>query len=242
MRILAFCRGLYGNRIARHIKDTNGQGWRVDVLDVPRGLPPVIDDPEEFLPSDVPEADLLLAMGESAESAQLVPALARLCRARATILPVDNSAWVPSGLRNQISTEISNLGVTPVFPRTFCTLTETSSGPGSDTVAHDHSVIAEFAGRFGRPRLAIQVDGDRIAAVEVKRSSPCGSTFLVAQKLVGVRVTEAVPQAGLHAHHYPCLASMSLEPGGETLMHVSGHVVNEEVTLSLALANAHRLG
>jgi hypothetical protein len=60
----------------------------------------------------------------------------------------------------------------------------------------------------------------------VQRSAPCGSTHLVAEKLTGVHIKEAVPQAGLHAHHYPCLASMHLEPTGDTLMHISGYVVN----------------
>lgn len=42
-----------------------------------------------------------------------------------------------------------------------------------------------------------------------------------------------VPQAGLFAHHFPCLASMHLEPAGDTLMHVSGYVVNDEVEREL---------
>jgi hypothetical protein len=67
----------------------------------------------------------------------------------------------------------------------------------------------------------------------VERSAPCGSTHYVAEKLTGLRVEEAIPQAGLHAHHYPCLASMQMEPNGDTLMHISGYVVNDEVEWSL---------
>jgi hypothetical protein len=236
LNILAVCHGLYGNRIARHVMETNGKGWRVEVLPLPGRLPLVIDEPEEFIPPDLPLADLVLAMGESEEAVQLIPAIVRRCRARAAILPVDNSAWMSPGLRGQIQEELSNEGVVTVSPMTFCTLTETACGFGRDQTDYNDELIAEFAGSFGRPALEIQLDGDVISAVSVKRSSPCGSTRLVAQKLIGVRADEAVPRAGLHAHHYPCLASMSMEPGGETLMHISGHVVNEEVTLGLARA------
>jgi hypothetical protein len=173
-------------------------------------------------------------MGESPESAQLFPAIVERAGAAAVIAPVDNSAWLPPGLRNQVGREIARLGVAAVFPRTFCTLDETSHGFGADIERYDNELIARFAARFGRPAMRVFVDSrDRIDRVEVTRSAPCGSTHLVAMKLAGVPAGEAVPQAGLHAHHYPCLASMAMEPGGETLMHISGHVVNEEVARRL---------
>ena len=123
------------------------------------------------------------------------------------------------------------MGATAVFPRTFCTLTENTVGYGNDVENYDSERIASFARYFGRPRLRIEVDvqGARITVVRVERSAPCGSTHYVAEKLSGVPVGEAVPQAGLHAHHYPCLASMQMEPTGDTLMHISGYVVNDEV-------------
>ena len=235
MRVLALCHGVYGRRIAQYVAETNGKGWVVDVLPLPARLPLVIDEPEEFAPSEVPLADLVLAMGESAESAQLVPTIVRRSGARAAIVPVDNSSWLPPGLKNQIREEIGRMGVTAVFPKTFCTLTEATCGFGGETEQYQDATVAEFAMRYGRPKMDIRLDGQgRIAGVEVKRSAPCGSTHLVAEKLAGVFAREAVPQAGLHAHHFPCLASMSLETNGETLMHISGHVVNEEVKLRLS--------
>jgi hypothetical protein len=128
------------------------------------------------------------------------------------------------------------MGATAVFPRTFCTLTEETTGYyGKDIAAHSSQQIAVFARYFGRPRLKIEVDAHtaRISGVKVERSAPCGSTHYVAEKLVGLLVEEAVPQAGLHAHHYPCLASMQMEPTGDTLMHISGYVVNDEVERAL---------
>ena len=150
-------------------------------------------------------------------------------------MPVDNSVWLPLGLKNELMREITGMGITAVFPRTFCTLTENCVGYGDGVENYDSEHIASFARYFGRPRLRIEVDqpSARIIRVEVERSAPCGSTHLVAEKLIGVHIKEAVPQAGLHAHHYPCLASMEMEPTGDTLMHLSGYVLNEEVERSI---------
>jgi hypothetical protein len=236
MRILVLHQGHYGERIVEHIRGTAPEDWVLETIIPPRTLPIVIDEPEEFLPSDIPQADLLLAMSESPETAQLVPAIARHSGVAAVIMPVDNSAWLPPGLQNELQREIAGTGATAVFPRTFCTLTEETAGYyDKDIATHSSQQIAAFARYFGRPRLKIEVDrkGARISGVKVERCAPCGSTRYVAEKLVGLLVEEAVPQAGLHAHHYPCLASMQLEPTGDTLMHISGYVVNEEVERAL---------
>ncbi len=235
MRILVLCQGHYGERIIEHIKKRGPQEWVLEVITPPRVLPMVIDEPEEFLPSNIPQADLLLAMSEPPETAQLVPAIARLSKVEAVIMPVDNSAWLPPGLKNQLQSDIVKTGVSVVFPKTFCTLTEETASYGGDIERYNSRCIAHFARYFGRPKLKIKVDvqSGRIIDVRVERSAPCGSTHYVAEKLVGVPVNEAIPQAGLHAHHYPCLASMQMEPNGETLMHISGYVVNDEVKREL---------
>lgn len=235
MRILALHQGHYGQRIVEFIRRAAPADWTIEEMSPPRSLPLVIDDPEDFLPRDIPQADLLLALSESPETAQLVPAIARLAGARAVIMPVDNSAWLPSGLKGQVERELAGANIAAAFPKTFCTLTETTTGYEGDAEQYDSDVIAAFAGHFGRPRLKIEVDrpGGRISGVEVLRSAPCGSTHRVAEKLAGVKAAEAVPQAGLHCHHYPCLASMEMEPRGDTLMHISGYVVNEEVERAL---------
>lgn len=231
MRILALQQGHYGQRIIEYIKKSAPPDWVIEIIVPPGRLPLIIDEPKEFLPAGIPQADLLLALSESAETAQLVPAIAELAQVKAVIMPVDNSAWLPPGLKNQLRQEMSTMGITAVFPKTFCTLTEKTTGFRDDVEGYENGHVAEFAKYFGMPRLDIRVDSNRekILEVIIERCAPCGSTHRVAEKLVGVPVGEAVPQAGLHCHHYPCLASMQMEPNGETLMHISGYVVNEEV-------------
>jgi hypothetical protein len=235
VRILALHHGHYGERIVEYVRQSAPGDWLLETFLPPSALPLVIDEPEEFLPSAIPQADLLLALSESPETAQLVPAVARLSGVRAVIMPVDNSAWLPPGLQNELHREIAAMGITAVFPKTFCTLTEETTGYGNHVEKYDNEHIAAFARYFGRPRLKIEINaqGARMTGVKVERSAPCGSTRYVAEKLVGVSMGEAVPQAGLHAHHYPCLASMQMEPTGDTLMHISGYVVNDEVEREL---------
>jgi hypothetical protein len=52
----------------------------------------------------------------------------------------------------------------------------------------------------------------------------------VAERLVGVPADDAEQEAGMLHHHYPCLASMGIDADfGDTLMHVSGNILREEV-------------
>jgi hypothetical protein len=58
----------------------------------------------------------------------------------------------------------------------------------------------------------------------------------VAERLVGIDVDEAGEQAGLLHHHYPCLASMGIDSDyGDTLMHVSGNVLKDNVNRQVHL-------
>lgn len=240
MRILALVQGQYGHRIVEHLQKRAPPEWAIESLSAPSDLPPIVDEPEEFLPSKVSPADLLLALTESPRAVQLIPALARLSGVKAVIAPIDNSAWLPLGLKNQLQQELARMGVTGVFPKTFCTLTESSAGFRQRAEPHENECIASFARYFGKPRLRITVDPQSatIAEVTVERGAPCGSTHFAAGKLVGMAVGEAVPQAGLMAHYFPCLASMQREQIDdglfEPLMNVSGYVMNEDVERAIA--------
>jgi hypothetical protein len=235
MRILALVQGQYGDRIVQNLRQRSPQEWSIKAITAPHVLPPIVDEPAEFLPSVIPQADLLLALTESPGAAQLIPAMARLSGAKSVIAPIDNSAWLPLGLRNQLQRELAELGVTAVFPKTFCTLAEHSAGFRGSAEPHDDERIASFARHFGRPKLKINVDprNGNIIEVMVNRGAPCGSTHFAADRMVGMPLQEAVPRAGLIVHHYPCLASMQPEQIDddllETLMHISGYVMNEEV-------------
>jgi hypothetical protein len=219
IRILAIVQGEYGERIANNIKNNGPSKWEVRTIEMEKGLPALIDDPEEFLPPDIPKADILLAIQEESAAAQLIVDIARAAQVRGVIAPIDNSEWLPEGMMNQIKRELEKMGVESVFPRPFCTLEETGS-----------KLLDQFVECFGKPKLDLEWENGRVTRVEIKRDAACGCANYVAKQLVGVSTDDAVEKAGLIHHHYPCLASMKVEKDLEdTLMHVSGLQIKKAV-------------
>jgi hypothetical protein len=196
----------------------------------------VIDYPEEFLPPELPRADLVLALGEHAGVAELLPDIVALCGARAVIAPVDNVAWLPPGLMRQLAGWLAAMDVVAVFPKPFCSLTEATHHVYRQEMSYANPLVAEFARHFGRPKLALEVavDGRTVSSAQVVRDSPCGCARHVAEGLTGASVEQAEELAGMRHHHYPCLASMAMDPDyNDTLMHISGHILIDEVTLQM---------
>ncbi len=233
MKLLAVISGRYGQRHVDNIRRHGPDEWQVEVWRAPAVLPPVIDEPEEFLPSALPSADLVLAFGEHKGVAELVPEIARMSGARAVLAPIDNEAWLPRGLARQLIGWLRDMGVACVTPKPLCTLTESDYGMGrQERVAYDDPYLAEFARYFGRPELHLTVNPDThlITAADVVRDAVCGNARHVAQGLIGVSADEAEQKAGLLHHHYPCLASMGVDADyGDTLMHISGNIIKENV-------------
>jgi hypothetical protein len=235
MKILVLTQGPYGERIARNLRETGPSDWIVKEIALPKRLPALIEEPEEFMPTNVPQADLLLAAGESPGAAQLVSEFVKRSGARSVIAPIDNSAWLPPGLANQLKTELAGMGVAAVFPKPFCSLTENSYGFRRAAQPYRDELIAEFARHFGRPKLKIRVNPETrlIEHVEVLRNSACGGVAHAAKGMVGLHADEADTKAGLILHHYPCLCSMNQEWLDDrlydTLMHASGYIINDEV-------------
>ena len=233
MRILAIVSGDYGRRHVENIRAHGPAGWQIEVWQAPAVLPPVIDYPEDYLPAELPPADLILSFAEIKGVGELLPDIVGMTGAQAVIVAVDNEAWLPRGLARQVRGWLEEMGVAVATPKPLCTLTETDYTIGRrQQLAVEHPLIAEFARHFGRPRLAITVDpvSREITAAEVERDAVCGCARYVAERLVGVSADDAGEQAGLLHHHYPCLATMGQDLDyGDTLMHVSGNLLKDQV-------------
>ncbi len=229
-RILTIIQGKWGQRITDNLRAHKPPNWRIESWVAPRVLPPIVDDPQEFLPTSFEPADLVLALGEIPGLAQLVPDIVHMCGARAVIAPIDRSSALPAGLALQLEQWLDERGIPSVFPKPFCTLGNREYNLGSNARAYDDPTIQRFVEHFGKPSLHVEVDEGKIVKVDVLRDAACGCTGYVAQHLVGVEVIEALETSGLLHHHYPCLASMNKEPEYfDTLMHVSGNVLKESL-------------
>jgi hypothetical protein len=214
MRILVALQGHYGQRIADNIRKYGPAGWKVYSFTFAQALPAIIDDAGEFLPKELPAADLLISLGEHPGVAQMIPDIVKKSGAKAVIAPADNRVWLPPGLAKQIKRKLESMGVDMVYPVPFCTLTEKDS---------QNPHIKEFAKYFGKPEVDIELDKDRIKRVAVIRGTPCGCTPYVADGLVGIWERDAVEKAGLLHHQYPCLSTMVMDQEFEdTLMHHAG--------------------
>jgi hypothetical protein len=232
MRILAIITGEYGQRHVDNIRARGPEEWQVAVWRAPTALPLIVDYPEEFVPRSLPPSDLILALHEHKGVAELITEAAEVTGARAVIAPIDNLAWLPTGLANQLRRWLARMGVAAVFPKPFCSLTETHYNVRRYREAYEDPLISEFARHFGRPNLDLAVDPESrtITQARVIRDACCGCAHYVAGKLIGVSADDAELQAGLAHHHYPCLASMVKDPDfHDTLMHVSGNLLKEDV-------------
>ena len=233
MRILAIISGEYGRR---HVENLTAHGpteWEIHTWQAPAVLPPILDYPEDYLPEALPPADLILSFAELRGVAELLPDIARMTGAQGVIAAVDNEAWLPRGLARQLRGWLEQIGVACATPKPLCSLTEQDYGIARrQRLTYDSPVIAEFAHYFGQPELKIEIDPETrtITAVQVQRDAVCGCARFVAERLVGLSADEAGEQAGLLHHHYPCLASMGIDPDfGDTLMHISGNVLKDNV-------------
>jgi hypothetical protein len=195
-------------------------------------LPPTIDDPTEFLPSSLPRADLVLCLTHQQSAVQLLPEIASMTGAEGVIVAVDDHAALPPGLLNQVNAWLNEIGVTAVFPKPLCSLTRKTFNVGHKISTYFDGPIAEFVHYFGRPMFRIKVDTNKnvVSEIKVLRDSLCGCARYVAENLVGMPIEEAEQKAGILHHHYPCLASMSIDPDyRDGLMNVSGNILRREV-------------
>jgi hypothetical protein len=237
VRILVTLQGIYGERIAENIRKKGPKGWVINTFSVPVIHEPIVDEPEGYLPTSLPDADLILHLAESPQAAQLLPAVVNFTGAKAVIASIDSTAWIPVGLRNQLRRELERANVGIVFPEPLCSLAEETVGFNDTLQPYTNETIREFSRYFGKPVLDVDVGGDgKIIEARVLRGAPCGSTEYTVGRVRGMEAAKAVPTSGLMCLHYPCLASMKLEQtesGVDTIMHNSGKIFNDGMEKAL---------
>jgi thymidylate synthase len=235
MRIMMITQGEYGRRILAHVRAHAPAEWTVDEWVAPAVLPPIVDDPAEFISEELAPADLLVFLGEHPGTAQLLPELAKVTGARSVLAAVDNEAWLPSGLRTQLAGWLRADGVDVVYARPLCSLGAKTTGYGPELDPYDDPRVRAFTRYFGQPEFRITCEGKDIQSIELVRDAACGCARFIAGELLGVDADEAEQAAGLLHHHFPCLAAMGMDPVlNDTLMHISGRIVKEAIEAEVA--------
>jgi len=208
VRILLVIQGQWGQRIADHLEGSAPSAWQIAVWQGPTALPIIVDEPDEFMPDHLEPAELLVVLPESAGMTDLAPDLAQRCGARAVLLGIDKRPWAPRGLVRQVRGRLERAGIACAAPIPFCSLAPSP---------RQHPLIRAFAERYGRPELECVVqDGPagkaQIQACHILRETPCGNTRYIARHLPGTPREQAVEQAGLLHHYYPCWGGMETDP------------------------------
>ena len=225
LRLLIFTQGPYGQRIRENVCRRAPTGWMIHHIPLPSELPQIVEKPEEIVESLglAGQWDLVVFLGESPSAFSLLPTILKRICTRAVIAPADDYSWLPMGLERQIRSELESLGVSVVFPRTFCTLAPVGISP-----------MDEFARIFGSPELEVTVKDGVVKTVGVVRGAPCGSTWYLAEKLPGTKVDEAAERGALLVQTYPCLASRRIDRFfSDAPIHVAGRVASKAVDSAL---------
>jgi hypothetical protein len=183
------------------------------------------------MPKKIPKADLCIASGLHNDLLLELPKHIQKVGIKWLIAPIEDFNEVPSGLRKQMEEKCLEFGLENAFPKPFCSLEPSEDKP----------IISRFIKemKVGRPSLEIAIAKRGKQVIEstiVRRSAPCGSTWYIAKKLVGVEMKKDILYDTIaKAHHsYPCTATMNVDPEAkEPILHLGGYIIREEVEKAL---------
>lgn len=195
----------------------------------PASLGDFIDEVEPFLPTNLPQADIALAINIHPDI--LFGLLPKLKEAgiKGIIGGSESPKELPLGQRKQLEEKAAELGMEAAFAKPFCALKPDPSKPNI-------AALLEKA-KIGDPLIDIavqrsRVGRDAIVAANVIRSAPCGSTWFVAKRLLGLEPDQPdIREKISEAHHaYPCTGSMERDTElGDTVLHVGGYIIRGAV-------------
>ncbi|MGV9173198.1 MAG: DUF166 domain-containing protein [Promethearchaeia archaeon] len=217
---------------------------------VGQNVPAFIEEPQNFLPENLPKVDFLLVVGIHPDLLSGIPEYASESGIPAVIVPIEDPQWVPPGLQVQVLEEFEKYDVQASLPKPFCSLNveEDEYNKVGFNLTEKHDLIKDFIHYFqiGRPKVSFLVNkhGDWIEDSCVLRSAPCGSTYYIVQQLEGKyykngkqKGEESLNEKISGAHHaYPCNASMDQDTIlKDSILHVGGYLVRNAIRKELGL-------
>jgi hypothetical protein len=214
-----------------------------------QNVPEFIEDPEDYLPKNLPPVDFLLVIGIHQDLLSGLPSYLKDSNIKAVIIPVEDPKWVPPGLQVQVLEEFEKFDIQVTFPKPFCSLNKIQNeyNKVGFNMTRNHIFIDEFIDYFkiGYPIVSflLSKDGESIEDVCVIQSAPCGSTYYICQQLKskyfknGKSGNLSLNERISKAHHaYPCNASMDQDSIlKDSILHVGGYLVRNSIRKELNL-------
>ncbi|MFX1592706.1 MAG: DUF166 domain-containing protein [Promethearchaeota archaeon] len=212
-------------------------------------VPEFIEEPEEYLPKNLPQVDFLMIVGIHQDLLSGLPHYLKDSGIKAVIVPIEDPKWVPAGLQVQVLEEFEKYGIQAAFPKPFCSLSKELNEYNKIGfhLTSKHNYIDEFIDYFkvGEPIVSflLSKDGESIEDVCVIQSAPCGSTYYVCQQLKAkyfkngksgyLSLNERISKAH---HAYPCNASMDQDSIlKDSILHVGGYLIRNAIRRELNL-------
>ncbi|MBP2029859.1 hypothetical protein J2755_000793 [Methanohalophilus levihalophilus] len=192
-------RGKYGERLVETIRQYSSLD--IVVTEIPSNLPDFIDEPDEYFSTleidpEVFNTDILITYSLHPD---LTPEIVREAAKHGV-----KSVIVPGGVQKAPLSELkqiaSEYGIHVEVDEICCTI-----GESPDNLA--------FTSRFGIPEFEVSVSDGKISDVKVTKGAPCGSTWQMANNIIGTAVEDAPAKAGLLIQQYPCRAVRGQEGG-----------------------------
>ncbi len=182
-------RGKYGHRLIETIREYSD--FSIVTADLPEFVPVFIEEPDEYLEAlnfdkHVFSAEIIITYSLHPDLTSAIAKLAAEAGVRSLIVPGGPSrASVPE--LKKIS-EVSGMDIE--VDEICCSL-------------EPNDFNRPFAELFGSPILKVKTKDGKIADVKVIKGAPCGSTWYMAEEIVGTEIKDAPPKAGLLIQHYP---------------------------------------
>ena len=208
-------RGKYGSRLVDTVRSKTDM--EVIVAEIPTYLPDFIDEPDEFFSTldfdmKVFDADIIITYSLHPD---ITPEIARMA-GRAGVCAL----IVPGGASKAPVKELEDISKEYGI---FIEVDEICCNVESDPTTDDFTCF------FGNPVLDVEIKDGKVSKVNVIRGAPCGSTWYMAEALVGTPIEEAGPKAGLLVSQYPCRAVRG-QMGG---IHESSELHKQEIEAAI---------
>ncbi|MFX1302093.1 MAG: DUF166 domain-containing protein [Promethearchaeota archaeon] len=212
-------------------------------------VPEFIEEPEEYLPKNLPPVDFLMVVGIHQDLLSGLPYYLKDSGVKAVIVPVEDPKWVPAGLQVQVLEELEKYGIQAAFPKPFCSLSKELNeyNKVGFHLTEKHDFIDEFIDYFkiGEPIVSFLLsnDGESIEDTCVLQSAPCGSSYYICQQLKskyfknGKSGDLSLNERISKAHHaYPCNASMDQDSIlKDSILHIGGYLIRNAIRRELNL-------
>jgi len=227
MEIFILSCGDYGSKIINGIATHGFANNIVGIEEFPSkdDLPEFIDDVSPYVPKNVPKADLVIAIGIHGDINMIIPDVVKMSNAKSVIVPIYHPQQVPIGLQNEIKNALDD-EIAIVFPKPFCSLTPTGD-----------KYIDKFCEKFGKPQFKISYS-ETIESIEVLRSTPCGSSYYIAENINGILIDDAEFEANNKLHNFPCSASMATDnKTNDTILHLASYKTKEAIKRAVGFTN-----